>query len=255
MFITLEKRINMTIDRLKNFEPPEGYYLAFSGGKDSIVIKQLAIESGVKFDSYYSVTTIDPPDLIYYIRKYHKDVIWDRPKEPFLSMLVKKGFPLRQARWCCELYKERCGSNRLVVTGIRAEESRNRKSRKMTEVCFKDSTKRFLHAIIDWDAQEVWAFIRDRKLPYCTLYDEGWHRIGCLFCPMKNEKHKSVEIEKYPAYKKAFMESFKKLYQDRKSKGKKSVDRWKDGEEMFWWWISGKGFAKENKRQIGFFDN
>lgn len=32
-------KVQVAIDRLKAFEPPEGYYLAFSGGKDSVVIK------------------------------------------------------------------------------------------------------------------------------------------------------------------------------------------------------------------------
>ena len=34
---TLDK-VQTAIDRLRAFEPNEGYYLAFSGGKDSVVI-------------------------------------------------------------------------------------------------------------------------------------------------------------------------------------------------------------------------
>jgi len=34
-------KVAIAIVRLKEFEPEEGYYLAFSGGKDSVVIKQL----------------------------------------------------------------------------------------------------------------------------------------------------------------------------------------------------------------------
>jgi len=39
-----------------------GYYLAFSGGKDSIALYRLAEMAGVKFDAHYSMTTIDPPE-------------------------------------------------------------------------------------------------------------------------------------------------------------------------------------------------
>ena len=67
-------KVNLSIKRLKEFEPKEGYYLAFSGGKDSIVIKKLAEIAGVRFDSHYNNTTIDPPELIYFIRKFHPDV-------------------------------------------------------------------------------------------------------------------------------------------------------------------------------------
>lgn len=231
-------QIAIAIERLRTFEPPEGYYLAFSGGKDSCVIKQLAIESGVKFDAHYSVTTIDPPDLIYFIRKHHPDVAWERPKRPFLKEMIKRGFPMRHSRWCCTDYKENGGGGRLCIIGIRWAESNTRKNRKMVEHCLKDKTKRFLHPIIDWSAEDVWNFIRDRQLPYCKLYDEGWKRIGCLFCPMQSNKFKQKEIERYPAFERAFRRAFCKLHENRKSRGMKSVDRWADGNEMFDWWLT-----------------
>ena len=40
------------IDLLRQYEPEEGYYLANSGGKDSGVLRHLAIKSGVKFDAH-----------------------------------------------------------------------------------------------------------------------------------------------------------------------------------------------------------
>ena len=39
----LQQKIDMSIKRLQSFAPPEGYFVAFSGGKDSIVIKNCAI--------------------------------------------------------------------------------------------------------------------------------------------------------------------------------------------------------------------
>ena len=63
-----ENKVEVAIQRIKTFEPEEGYYLAFSGGKDSIVCKELLTMAGVKFESYYNHTTVDPPELIYYIR-------------------------------------------------------------------------------------------------------------------------------------------------------------------------------------------
>lgn len=228
----------IALERLKEFEPVEGYYLAFSGGKDSIVIKQLAKESGVKFDAHYSVTTIDPPELIYFIRDHHADVIFDRPEIPFLTRLPKKGFPLRHRRWCCDEYKKRGGHGRKVLTGIRADESNQRKNRRMVEICLKDMTRTMIHPIIDWTEKDVWNFIEDRKLPYCSLYDEGWKRLGCLFCPMDSKENKKKVSERYPNYTRAFIRSFEKLYQDRKTRGLTSVDRWPTGRDMFYWWIS-----------------
>lgn len=58
-------KVEVAIERLKAFEPPDGFYLAFSGGKDSIVVKKLADMAQVKYDAHYSVTSVDPPELMY----------------------------------------------------------------------------------------------------------------------------------------------------------------------------------------------
>jgi phosphoadenosine phosphosulfate reductase len=230
-------KVKNALTLLRDLEPSEGYYLAFSGGKDSCVIKELAVMAGVKFDAHYNVTTIDPPELVRFIRKFHSDVAWDRPEEHFLKMLVRKGFPQRQRRWCCEEYKERGGDMRMVVTGVRWAESFKRSKRKSVEFCYRNTGKRYLNVIIDWEDSDVWEFIRERKIPYCELYDQGFKRLGCLFCPMVGSMRK-VEAQRYPGYVKQFIRAFNLLYANKKRKGLTSVDRWKDGEEMFWWWLS-----------------
>ena len=228
--------VQRSIERLQYFEPSEGYYLAFSGGKDSVVIKELAKMAGVNHDAHYNVTTIDPPELIYFIKKHHPDVTWDRSEIPLLRSLEINGFPLRQSRWCCRDYKENGGNNRRVVTGVRSAESYNRSKRKIFGHCYdggyKSKNKTFVNPIIDWTTDDVWEFIRERELPYCSLYDEGWKRIGCLFCPMAG-KMRSVAAERYPRYVKAFIRAFEKLH----TTGRDSMKRWKSGEEMFWWWL------------------
>jgi len=246
-------KVAIAIKRLQMFEPPEGYYLAFSGGKDSIVIKKLADMAGVKYDAHYSVTTIDPPELIYFMREHHKDVIWDKPKMPFLKMMVKRGFPQRQRRWCCKEYKEGGGSGRLVVTGVRWAESAKRANRKMLEACYNDVTRKFLHPIIDWADTDVWEFIRKQNLPYCRLYDENWQRIGCLFCPNATNKEKQLHAIRYPKFAKCFERAFQLLWEDRKAKGLKSVDRWESGKAMFDWWLVSR-VKKEDKSQVRIFD-
>jgi phosphoadenosine phosphosulfate reductase len=239
---TFMEKVHVAIERLRAFQPPEGYYLAFSGGKDSCVLKELAVMAGVKFDAHYSVTTIDPPDVVQFIRRYHPDVIWDRPEIPLLKRLETKGFPLRQARWCCDLYKETGGSGRVVLTGIRNAESAKRSTRRLTETCYKDPAgKRFVNPIIDFLEKDIWMFIGKYELPYVGLYDEGCKRVGCLMCPMASPKHRLWESERYPLFTATFIRSFEKLYAHRKAIGAKSVNRWKSGKEMFDWWLTGKG--------------
>lgn len=226
---------------LREFEPEdEPYWVGFSGGKDSIVLKKIVEMSGVKAEFIYNVTTIDPPELIYYIREHHPDVKWDRPYQAFLTKLKTKGFPLRQRRWCCELYKERSGAGRTVVLGVRKSESPNRSKRKLFEVCFKDPSKRYVNPLLYWNDSDIWDFINKQNLPYCSLYDEGFERLGCLFCPYAKQSAREREYNKYPIYRKQFIKAFEELYKNRKAEGKKSVDRWESGEDMFNWWLFGE---------------
>ena len=237
--MTFQDKINIAIERLKIHEPKEGYYLAFSGGKDCSVVKALCDMAGVKYDSHYSVTTIDPPELVYFIREHHPEVIWERKDVPFLKEFVKRGAPRRQGRWCCEIYKEGGGDGRRVLTGVRHQESRNRSKRRLFEKCYVSKGKTYLHPIIDWSERDVWLFIGKFNVPYCTLYDEGRHRLGCLFCPMAKQKMRDEDVRKYPNFVNSFKRAFQALYDDRKAKGTDGIRNFKDGNEMWDWWISG----------------
>jgi phosphoadenosine phosphosulfate reductase len=101
-----------------------GFHLAFSGGKDSQVIYELAKMAGVKFKAYFYKTSVDPRELLSFIRSNYPDVEWVRPKMTMYQLIFKKGMlPLRQARFCCEYLKERNGVDAVVITGITADES------------------------------------------------------------------------------------------------------------------------------------
>jgi phosphoadenosine phosphosulfate reductase len=243
-------KVEEAIERIKMFEPPEGYYLADSGGKDSSVILALTKMARVKFDAHYSVTTIDPPELIYFLRNHHPETIWERPEKPFLTRLVEKGFPLRVNRWCCQEYKERGGSGRRVLTGLRSEESTRRAGRRLVEQCFKDSSKTFINPIIDWTFQEIWQFIREYKIPYCLLYNEGFKRLGCVMCCYNYNR--DIEAKRWPRIKQAFIKAFVKLYE--KNSHRPSYTRWTSGEEMFQWWLSKDSYGKGDPDQTVMFE-
>lgn len=130
-----KSKLETAIQRLKTFEPEQGYYLAFSGGKDSIVIKALADMAGVKYDAHYSVTSVDPPELVRFIKDKHPDVIWEYPRlkdgtRATMWNLIpqKKMPPTRLVRYCCDVLKEGGGEGRFVVTGVRWAESSKRKN-------------------------------------------------------------------------------------------------------------------------------
>ena len=101
-------KVKAAIELLQKHEPPEGYYLCFSGGKDSVVIYDLAIKSGVKFDAHHNITTVEPPQLMKFIRDYYPNVINERPPMTMHALIVKKKIPpLRQMRYYCAELKER----------------------------------------------------------------------------------------------------------------------------------------------------
>lgn len=106
-------KVEMAIARLQLHEPKEGYYVAFSGGKDSCVVLDLCKRAGVKFDAHYNLTTVDPPELVRFIKKYHPD-IWEtrtKPKKTMWQLIEEKRLPpTRKVRYCCEVLKEGGGA-------------------------------------------------------------------------------------------------------------------------------------------------
>ena len=127
-------KVEIAIKRLKAFEPPEGYFLAFSGGKDSQCVYHLAKMAGVKFDAHYNITSVDPPELVQFIKKKYPDVKREHqlnadgdPITMWNLIPVERMPPTRIARYCCLVLKETSGQGRYTLTGVRRAESSNRK--------------------------------------------------------------------------------------------------------------------------------
>lgn len=121
------------IEALKMFEPwDEPYYLCYSGGKDSDVIRILAQLAGVKHDIVHNLTTVDAPETIQYIKTIPNVIInkaryADGSPKTMWNLIPRKGMPpTRLMRYCCAELKEQGGKGRLKITGVRAAESRNR---------------------------------------------------------------------------------------------------------------------------------
>lgn len=132
----IRTKLEVSIQRLRSFEPPDGYFVAFSGGKDSQCVYHLCEMAGVKFEAHYNVTSVDPPELIKFIKSNYPDVIFDVPHDAdgkrisMWSLIEEKLMPpTRIARYCCQALKEQNGKGRIVVTGVRwAESARRAKS-------------------------------------------------------------------------------------------------------------------------------
>ena len=130
--------VEQAIYRLKLFEQPDGYFLAFSGGKDSVTLKALADMAGVKYKAVYSVTSADPPELVQFVKTF-PDVTMEIPRDKdgkavtMWNLIPKKSMPPTMiVRYCCEHLKEHMGGgpDNVKLTGVRWQESvKRRKTR------------------------------------------------------------------------------------------------------------------------------
>lgn len=231
----LRQSIESSIELLRMMEPEDGYYLAFSGGKDSVALYRLAEMSGVKFDAHYHITTVDPPELVKFIRDGYPTVLREQPKTSMWKLIPQKLMPpTRLARYCCKEFKEGRGEGRVVLMGVRSAESpRRKKSWKLINPCKTKGTIK-INPILTWTDNEVWEFIRSENLPYCSLYDQGFKRLGCVGCPMNY--HRAEELERYPKYKGAYLRAFDAMLKERERRG--LTTKWQTAEEVMEWWIS-----------------
>lgn len=233
--------VQHSIDLLREHEPPEGYYLAFSGGKDSIVCYHLCKMAGVKFDAHY-MRAMEPPEVVYFIRQHYPDVQRHLPKKTIWQLIRENGIPpLRTIRYCCRILKEVGGKTRTTIVGIRGEESMTRKGRGEYSIT---KSKIMLSPILSWSTKQVWQFIHDHTLPYPNLYDKGWTRIGCIMCPCAGPKKMRHDIVQYPKIAEAYRRACVRAYDPAVSK------TWRNGDDMFKWWIAGKGFGNQQKDKL-----
>lgn len=219
----LEKKIEQSVRLLKSIgeaHPNEVIELAYSGGKDSDVILQLAKEAGINYKAYYKNTTIDPPQTIKHAKEMGAEVV--RPKKTFFELIREHGLPSRFSRFCCGYLKEYKILDTCIV-GIRQSESRKRAERykEPTECKIyrkKDHVQMF-YPILTWTDEDVAEFIQERGIKCHPLYyDETgkFHverRLGCIGCPLQSRKKRVAQFRQYPKFLKQWIKSLK-AYRD-----------------------------------------
>ena len=230
----------------------------YSGGKDSDVILQLAKESGVPFRVTHNLTTADPPDNVYYIRRVFArlreegiDCRINVPKRSLWKIMRETlVIPSRMMRVCCSELKERKMPDApYIVTGVRWAESAGRRaksgiamvytasaaaaalaasggllttddasSRRLFEQCQMRGV-RVLNPIIDWSDDDVWSYLSSRGIEGNPLYKEGWTRIGCVGCPLASRRARELEFARYPGLYKAWRDAIAYVIERRKEMG------------------------------------
>jgi phosphoadenosine phosphosulfate reductase len=283
--MSLQAKIDYSIALMRKAESlalsmhPDGFRLAFSGGKDSIVMHRLAEMAGVKFKAHMQITTLDPPELMHYVRSHYPDVELHRPEINFYNLIKKKKMlPLRQVRYCCACLKEQAGAGTVTMVGVRRQESVRRSKRNEVEisgykysnsfdqfnienerqhVCLKGKDKLLVLPILYWTHDDIWTFIHENNMPYCELYDKGYTRIGCMFCPMAKTQAKQLDRLRYPGVERTIKKSIQFIIDNNNnfSEKYKKYSAFNEynatADEIFDWWVSNRGFREyfENLRR------
>lgn len=241
-----------------NYDHENGYHLAFSGGKDSQALFHMTQLAGVKFQGHMNLTSVDPPEVIRFVKRNYHEVELIKPKKSIFQIAIEKQIlPTMRVRWCCAEYKETAGAGKVTLIGIRKAESSRRAKRNEVEIsskkfsgdldgldeyrqeqkakrarrkskeqgvnitnaeeeqtlgCIHGKESLLISPIIHWTEKDVWEFLYDVvRVPHCSLYDEGWHRIGCIGCPMSSHKQKMLENERYPHVKRNWIKAIKAI--------------------------------------------
>lgn len=254
---------------LRLFEKP--LVITYSGGKDSDVLLHLARASGIPFEVLHSLTTADAPETVRHVydtfrRLEEKGVKCDVDKHvqpdgsrvTMWNLIPRKLMPpTRLVRYCCAVLKEGGGKDRFIATGVRWAEFTARKrrgglevltskpqsklilsndndeDRRLFETC-QLKGKRVVNPIIDWKDNEVLDYAAIEKIPMNPLYCEGFHRVGCVGCPMAS-KARTMEFARYPRIKAAYIRVFDRMLEERR---KRSLPcQWQSGVDVFHWWM------------------
>lgn len=253
---------------------PRGYCVCTSEGKDSRVLGHLMRRAGVKHFYVHNITGIDPPELVYFQRRnfqlYHDlgyevhDVMYDLSM--WALMKKKRIPPMRHMRYCCEHLKERKTPEQgeaMIATGVRRAESTNRAKKRSeleanythlnpydqdgdidvetVRVCYDNPQWKIeglwtLNPIAEWPDNWIWDYSQEAHLEQCTLYQEGFDRLGCIGCTMAGECGRRKEFARWPGFERLWRKAFDDLVALREGLG--LVQRFASGAEWFEWWLS-----------------
>lgn len=186
------------------------FYVAFSGGKDSIValdlvqkalphnsFKVLFGDTGMEFSDTYEVVLKTEE----YCKKNAIDFI--RAKSEFTPEYTWSRFgpPAQRMRWCCSVHKttpqilkirEFLGNPNfrgMAFTGIRAQESASRSEYDDISLGEKVRGQYSCHPILEWNSAELYIFMYAHSLLINEAYKKGNSRAGCLVCPLAGYKN------------------------------------------------------------------
>lgn len=220
----LEKLAAETIKKIYNtyvnyMNKVDVFYVAFSGGKDSIVtldlvqralphnkFKVLFGDTGMEFpDTYKAVDVIEQECT-------ENNIVFLRAKSDYSPLFTWNQFgpPATVTRWCCSVHKtapqvltlrEYTGLHDftgMAFIGVRASESAARSEYDYVSLGEKHKGQYSCNPILEWNSAELYMYIFMRNLFINEAYKKGNRRVGCLVCPRAAERNDYMSRKWYP---------------------------------------------------------
>ncbi|MCM1514004.1 MAG: phosphoadenosine phosphosulfate reductase family protein [Anaeroplasma bactoclasticum] len=190
------------------------FYVAFSGGKDSVValdIVQRTLphneflvlfgDTGMEFSDTYDTAKIiekqcEQNGIKFLTAKSNLD-----PTDTWRMF----GPPAQRMRWCCSVHKSTPQILELrrylhndkfkgmAFTGVRADESEARSEYEEVNNGEKVKGQYSCHPILEWNSAELFLYIYQNNLYLNKAYKKGNSRAGCLICPLAGQKNSYIK--------------------------------------------------------------
>lgn len=221
---SMEQLVQETIKKIYNTfieykDKVDVFYVAFSGGKDSIValdLVQRALPHNC-FKVLFGDTGMEFPDTYETIEEI-KQICAEEQIEFFQAKSKLKpedtwqifGPPAVTIRWCCSVHKttpqimllrdvlQKPDFTGMAFTGVRGDESLSRSEYDAISYGGKHSGQYSCHPILEWNTAELFLYIYENDLTFNKAYKKGNTRAGCLVCPMSQGKHDYMKYKNYP---------------------------------------------------------
>lgn len=247
----------------------------YSGGKDSDVMLELFIRSGIPFEVHNNHTTADAPETVRHIRKKFQkleehgikceiEMPMYKGKRTSMWQLIpiKLSPPTRTKRYCCQILKETGCKNRYIATGVRWDESAARQERQEFEKIgrTKKQKEKFTKVMLmnDNDAKRRMSELcmQQNKMIVNPIIDwkhiDIWEYIAsekievCSLYEMGYDrvgcigcpmagKKRYKEFFDFPKYKQMYLNAFARMLKELDRKGKSHT--WETPEDVYRWWL------------------
>lgn len=235
----LEKLAAETIKKIYNtyveyMDKVDVFYVAFSGGKDSIVTLDL-VQRALPHNTFkvlFGDTGMEFPDTYKAVDEIERECIENnieflRAKSDYSPSQTWNQFgpPATVTRWCCSVHKtapqvlmlrEFTGLHDftgMAFIGVRASESISRSEYDYVSLGKKHKGQYSCNPILEWNSAELYVYIFMQELYMNEAYKKGNRRVGCLVCPRAAERNDYMSRVWYPHEFDALVGTVRSLYE------------------------------------------